>query len=88
MHRDSLLDQLNGDVVTIYVMGKNAYKMQCVGVLGVYRQDTPVKLFRFSQSSGLMMPQAFVDQILNDRVLSPALIGMGAVRNSINNIPQ
>ena len=49
--------------------------MQRIGVLRIDRQSLPVKMFCFSQPPGMMMPEAFVRQLLNNRVLSVAFIG-------------
>jgi hypothetical protein len=48
-------------------VGKNTKKMQRIGMMRIGEENLPVKPFRFSQATRLMMPQGIGEHLLNAR---------------------
>ena len=55
IHRDRLANQVRGALVAAHLMGEESQQVKSVGVFRLRRQDPPVDLFRFGQSSGVMV---------------------------------
>ena len=66
IHLNRSPDHLNSDLVPAALMLHHPEQMQAIWMLGVERENLAINGFRFGQSPRSVVPESFLQRVLNE----------------------